>query len=102
MPTGRRGKAADLYNAFEIPDEAPQVQESEFYSADLQPPLRTFYTVPTGHDFTGEACEPSGFFFICYPTITPSRLEFYGDDAIPAWQGSFLMPILKTGALFRV
>ncbi|GAA4288830.1 glucose/sorbosone family PQQ-dependent dehydrogenase [Georgenia daeguensis] len=96
------GCTPEQYNAFDIPGTVPQMQESEFYSPDFQPPLRTFFTVPTGHDFSGEACEPSGLFFICYPTVAPSSLEFYDDDAIPGWENSFLMPTLKHGTLYRL
>ncbi|MGC5075469.1 glucose/sorbosone family PQQ-dependent dehydrogenase [Agrococcus sp. DT81.2] len=90
------------YDAFVIPDEVPQYQESSFDDPAFVQPLRTYYTVPSTHDFTGEACEPSGLFFICYPTIAPSSLDFYAMDAIPGWQDSFLMPTLKDGTVYRV
>jgi PQQ-dependent dehydrogenase (s-GDH family) len=94
--------APELYNGLEIPDAVPQRAEHELVAPNLVPPLRTFYTVPTGHDFTGEACEPSGLFFICFPTVAPSSLDFYDRDAIPGWDDSLLMPALKTGTLFRL
>ncbi|MFL4476769.1 glucose/sorbosone family PQQ-dependent dehydrogenase [Paeniglutamicibacter sp. ORCA_105] len=89
------------YDAFVIPDAVPQFAEHEF-RMDMVQPLRTYYTVPDTHDFQGDACEPSGLFFICYPTIAPSNLDFYGDDEIPGWEDSLLMTTLKTGAVFRV
>lgn len=90
------------YNAFVIPDAVPQFRESEFNDPAFVQPLRTYYTVPSTHDFSGEACEPSGLFFICYPTIAPSSLDFYAQDQIPGWQDSFLMPTLKDGTVYRV
>jgi PQQ-dependent dehydrogenase (s-GDH family) len=90
------------YNAFEIPDVVPQLPESAFNDPAFVQPLRTYYTVPSTHDFMGDACEPSGLFFICYPTIAPSSLDFYEQDAIPGWQESFLMPTLKDGTVYRV
>jgi len=92
----------ERYSAFEIPAAVPQMAEHEFTDPAFVPPLRTFYTVPTGHDFTGEACEPSGFFFICYPTVAPASLEFYDSEGIPGWGNSFLMPTLKHGTLYRL
>lgn len=90
------------YDAFVIPDVVPQLPESAFNDPAFVQPLRTYYTVPSTHDFSGEACEPSGLFFICYPTIAPSSLDFYAADAIPGWQESFLMPTLKDGTVYRV
>jgi PQQ-dependent dehydrogenase (s-GDH family) len=90
------------YDAFDIPTAVPQLPESAFNDPAFVQPLRTWYTVPSTHDFTGEACEPSGLFFICYPTIAPSSLDFYAHDEIPGWQASFLMPTLKDGTVYRV
>ncbi|WP_224760570.1 glucose/sorbosone family PQQ-dependent dehydrogenase [Salinibacterium sp. ZJ450] len=90
------------YDAFVIPDVVPQYIESDFNDPAFVQPLRTYYTVPSTHDFSGEACEPSGLFFICYPTIAPSSLDFYAQNAIPGWENSFLMPTLKDGQVYRV
>ncbi|MDI3331681.1 MAG: PQQ-dependent sugar dehydrogenase [Micrococcus sp.] len=89
------------YDAFTIPDSVPQYAEHEFREEMVQP-LRTYYTVPDGHDFQGDACESSGLWFICYPTIAPSNLDYYADDAIPGWEDSLLMTTLKAGVVFRV
>ncbi|MFD1505774.1 hypothetical protein FE374_00755 [Georgenia yuyongxinii] len=91
----------EQYNAFEIPDQVPQMAEHEFNAPNFVPPLRTFYTVPTGTDFSAEPCE-APLFFICYPTVAPSSLDWYEADAIPGWENSFLMPTLKLGTLFRL
>ena len=91
-----------LYDAFVIPDVVPQYEESSFNDPAFVQPLRTYYTVPSTHDFSGEACEPSGLFFICYPTIAPASLDFYAGDQIPGWKDSFLMPTLKDGTVYRV
>lgn len=57
------------YGRFVIPDVVPQFAEHEFQAANFIQPLRTYYTVPSTHAFQGSACETSGLFFICYPTI---------------------------------
>jgi PQQ-dependent dehydrogenase (s-GDH family) len=90
------------YDDIELPPEVPRAPEHDFHDPAFVPPLRTFFTVPSDYDFTGEACEPSQEFFICYPTVAPSSLDFYTGDAIPGWHGSFLMPSLKHGTLYRL
>jgi len=90
------------YDDIEIPAEVPRVPERDFHDPAFTPPLRTFFTVPSDYDFTGEACEPSKVFFICYPTVAPASLDLYTGDAIAGWDGSFLMPSLKYGTLFRL
>lgn len=85
-----------------IPDVVPQYPEHTFQAKNFVEPLRTYYTVPSTHDFQGDACESSGLFFICYPTIAPSSLDFYGKRAIPGWANSLLMPTLKDGTVYRV
>jgi len=90
------------YDGFNIPDEVPQYHEHDFTAANFVEPLRTYFTVADNHDFKGDACDPSGLYFICYPTIAPSSLEHYDESAIPGWEDSLLMPTLKSGELFRV
>jgi PQQ-dependent dehydrogenase (s-GDH family) len=93
------------YNAFVIPDDVPQLAESDFHPGNLVAPVRTFFTVPPEFDFLAQGekkCGPSGLYFICYPTVAPSNLDIYNMDAIPGWHDSFLMTTLKTGTLFRM
>jgi PQQ-dependent dehydrogenase (s-GDH family) len=90
------------YDAFVIPDVVPQYAEHTFEAKDFVQPLQTYYTVPSTHDFKGDACNGSGLYFICYPTIAPSSLDFYAKDAIPGWNNSLLMPTLKDGTVYRV
>jgi PQQ-dependent dehydrogenase (s-GDH family) len=92
------------YDPFVIPADVPQQAETDVHRRRLVAPVRTFYTVPAGFDFLAQAqrCAPSGFSFICYPTVAPSSLEHYGADAIAGWADSWLMPTLKRGTLFRM
>jgi PQQ-dependent dehydrogenase (s-GDH family) len=90
------------YDAFTIPASVPKSSESSFTDPAFVPPLRTFYTVPTGYDFTGDACDPSGLYFICYPTVAPSNLDYYASTGIPGWNNSLLMTTLKSGRVYRV
>ncbi|WP_108249525.1 glucose/sorbosone family PQQ-dependent dehydrogenase [Planctomonas deserti] len=90
------------YDEDRIPAAVPQQRESSFSDPAFVPPLRAYYTVPTGHDFTGSACDGSGYYFVCYPTIAPSSLDYYAGAAIPGWKDSLLMTTLKTGRVYRV
>lgn len=71
------------YDDFVIPGVVPRYDEHEFRAKNFVQPLRSYYTVSSTHDFQGDACEDSGPFFICHPTIAPSDLDYYGYDAIP-------------------
>jgi len=90
------------YDAYSIPASVPQSTESSFTDPAFVPPLRTYYTVPTGHDFRGDACDPSGQYYICYPTVAPSSLDYYDGPGIPGWDDSLLMTTLKSGKVYRV
>jgi PQQ-dependent dehydrogenase (s-GDH family) len=83
------------YSDYTIPPSVPQRLESA--TQDTEPPLRTFYTVDSDHDFT--ACGAS---HICWPTFAPSSLAIYTSTAIASWTGSFLLTSLKDGAVHRV
>lgn len=89
------------FDANVIPDGVPVQHELEWYDPDFQPPVKTFYTVADGHNFTDSTC--SDMPYLCWPTIAPSDVIYYPTDgAIPSWRGSLLITTLKTGALFRV
>jgi PQQ-dependent dehydrogenase (s-GDH family) len=90
------------YDAFTVPASVPKSTESSFTDPAFVSPLRTFYTVPTGYDFKGDACDPSGTYFICYPTVAPSNLDYYASTGIPGWNNSLLMTTLKSGRVYRV
>jgi glucose/arabinose dehydrogenase len=59
---------------------------------DFAPPLKTFFTVPTGYDKTrlGNA------------TVAPSGIDLYTSSAIPGWRNSLLMTAMMSGVVFRM
>lgn len=82
-----------------FPPSVPVMNESEFNAtANFVPPLRTFYTVENGYNFS----EPAGCGYVCWPTVAPSSLRLYSSDAIPGWNGTFLMPTLKAGRILQL
>jgi PQQ-dependent dehydrogenase (s-GDH family) len=90
------------YSDYELPTAVPQVEESAFTAAEFVPPLKTFYTVESSHDFQDDRCE--GNANICWPTIAPSSLELYsfGGQRLTGWTDSLLIPSLKHGTVYRV
>ena len=62
--------------------------------------MGTFSTVPEGYDFRDTDCR--GSYFICWPTVAPSSLDYYDGGGVPGWGPSLLMPSLKDGAVYRI
>lgn len=86
-----------------IPPSVPTLPESSFSSAAFMAPMRTFHTVPNGFNFQDPACAQDELFYICWPTVAPSSLDFYDSaTGIPGWQNSLLMTTLKDGTVYRV
>jgi hypothetical protein len=90
------------FSNYEIPSSIPQQKETDWHSPDFVPPLKTFYTVPTGYNFRNPNCPGSGS--ACWPSVAPSSLDSYagGPGGIPAWDHSLLMTTLKAGILYRL
>ncbi len=81
-----------------FPPTVPVMNESEFNATNFVPPIRTFYTVEDNYNFS----EPAGCGYVCWPTVAPSSLRLYNSDAIPGWNGTFLMPTLKAGRILQL
>ena len=87
--------AADTY----LPDSVRKTKESEFKAADFKPPLKTFFTVPTGYSFKDPHF--GDLAYLGYATIAPSSLAYYPDEGpIQAWRNSFLISTLKNGSIY--
>jgi PQQ-dependent dehydrogenase (s-GDH family) len=87
------------YADYEIPPSVPQEPESR-YGEPFVAPLATFHTVGSDHEFQDPTCAPT--YFLCWPTIAPSSLDYYGADGVPGWADSLLMPSLKEGTVYRL
>jgi PQQ-dependent dehydrogenase (s-GDH family) len=89
------------YNDFAIPESVPQQAESQAENGGSVPPVATFFTVDSDHEFADPKC--SEVYFICWPTLAPSSLEYYSaTDGVPGWSDSLLMPSLKYGTVYRL
>jgi PQQ-dependent dehydrogenase (s-GDH family) len=89
------------FSDYTIPASVPQQKESEWTDPNFAPPLLTFYTVESSHDFEDPKC--GGNANICWPTIAPSSLEVYAPakPALSGWTNSLLITSLKQGTVYR-
>lgn len=81
-----------------FPEGVPVMNESQFNATNFVPPIATFYTVENDYNFS----EPAGCGYVCWPTVAPSSIRLYASDAIPGWNGTFLMTTLKAGKIFHL
>jgi PQQ-dependent dehydrogenase (s-GDH family) len=90
------------YSDYVIPASVPQQKESDWAEPHFMPPLLTFYTVESSHEFEDPKCGDNAN--ICWPTIAPSSLEFYSaaQQALSGWSDSLLITSLKQGTVYRV
>lgn len=91
------------YDANVIPKEVPTQKESDWHADNFKPPMKTFYTVPQGYNFTDGHCKGSEAPYLCWPTIAPASITYYpADGAIESWQNSLLVTSLKDGGLYKM
>ncbi len=89
----------EFNNISPFPPTVPVMNESEFNATtNFVPPVGTFYTVENDYNFS----EPAGCGYVCWPTVAPSSLRLYTSNAIPGWNGTFLMTTLKAGEIFQL
>jgi PQQ-dependent dehydrogenase (s-GDH family) len=83
---------AELPYGGAVPDTVPQIRESDVDLPDFEPPLMTFFTVPSTHN-----ARASG-----NATAALTGLDVYTSDAIPGWNPSILVASLVSGTVFRI
>ena len=83
---------ADLSYGRVIPETVPQIRESEAELSNFEPPLQTFFTVPSTHN-----ARESG-----NATAALTGLDVYTSNAIPGWNPSLLVASLVSGTIFRI
>jgi hypothetical protein len=93
-----------VYSDYVIPPTVPQTPESAWSHPDFTPPIRTFFTVPTGFQFVDPKCAAPGSGFACWPTIAPSSVDIYTSPrhGVPGWANSLLITTLKHGTVYRL
>jgi PQQ-dependent dehydrogenase (s-GDH family) len=83
---------ASLAYGRDVPDTVPRTLESSVNLPDFAPPLKTFFTVPTGYDVRklGNA------------TAALTGLDVYSSSAIPGWSPSILVCGMQSGVIYRI
>ncbi len=91
------------YGTDRIPDSVPQQKETDWTETTV-PPIHTFGTVDSGHNFADRKCAEGVLYYVCWPTVAPSSLAYYParPDGIPAWSDSLVMTNLKDGTVFHL
>ncbi|MDO5651189.1 MAG: PQQ-dependent sugar dehydrogenase [Moraxella sp.] len=89
-----------VYIGVDAHPSVPVMQELDFVADNLVFPAKTFYTVPTGYDFTDAKCEVS---YLCWPTVATTSIAYYPKDGkIKSLQNSLLVTGVKTGTLYQL
>ena len=89
------------YDDYDVPAGVPRGPlETQWIEPDYVEPLKTFYTVPTGHNFKDRACGEE--FDLCWPSIAPASIEYLPPEGAPTPQlaNALLVPSLKNGAVY--
>jgi len=83
---------ANLEYGRDVPSSVPRTKESDVNLADFAPPIKAFFTVPTGYDVRvlGNA------------TAALAGLDVYASPAIPGWSPSILVAGMASGAIYRI
>ncbi|MEV4318174.1 glucose/sorbosone family PQQ-dependent dehydrogenase [Actinocrispum sp. NPDC049592] len=87
------------FSDFEIPPSVPVTRESAWSNRDFVPPIRTFHTVPSDHNFKDPKCAEDEQWYLCWPTVAPAGLDYVPRGG---YRNSLLMPALKDGTVYRL
>lgn len=97
--------ASLTFSDYIIPSSVPVSNETSWTHPDFQAPIKTLFTVGNSFNFQDPACAlPVPNYFICWPTIAPSSLDYYPsyEGSIPGWENSLLAVSLKNGCVYRM
>lgn len=88
--------------------------ESEFANEALiaetfsySDPIASFFAVPQSEVstlYTNDLNNTPPFdnYYLQYPSVAPSGIDYYDSDAIPGWKNSLLVANLKVGSMYRI
>ena len=94
-------------NGTEAPSQVPVTPQSDFHDSDYVQPLKTLFAADPDKlksEFNNPVCADRGLYYICWPTIAPSSVAYYGGfrAGVPGWDHSLLVTSLKRGVLYRI
>lgn len=84
--------ASVRFNLVNPPPSVPRQKESDVHLRDFTPPVKTFFTVPTGYDLRA----------LGNATAAPAGMKVYTSRAIPGWRNSLLLTTMISGVVFRL
>jgi len=76
----------------DVPSTVPRTKESDVNLPDFTPPLKAFFTVPTGYDVRA----------LGNATAALGGLDVYASPAIPGWNPSILVAGMASGTIYRM
>jgi len=83
---------ASLTYGRDVPATVPRTKESAVNLPDFTPPLKAFFTVPTGYDVRA----------LGNATAALAGLDVYASPAIPGWNPSILVAGMASGTIYRI
>jgi len=94
-------------NGTKVPPNVPVTRQSDFHDFDYVAPLKTLFAADPEKldtEFHNPVCADGHLYYICWPTIAPSSVAYYGHfgSGVPGWNHSLLVSSLKRGVLYRV
>jgi PQQ-dependent dehydrogenase (s-GDH family) len=93
--------ASLTYDDYHVPAPVPLgPTETQWNDPDYVEPRKTFYTVPTGHNFQDPACAEE--YDLCWPSIAPASIDYMPGTGAPNPElaNALLVPSLKNGAIY--
>lgn len=94
-------------NGMEVSSRVPVMRQSEFHDPNYVAPLKTLFAADPEDlktEFNNPVCADKNLYYMCWPTIAPSSVAYYGGfkAGAPGWQHSLLITSLKRGVIYRV
>jgi PQQ-dependent dehydrogenase (s-GDH family) len=83
---------AQLSYGRDVPSTVPRTKESDVNLPDFTPPLKAFFTVPTGYDVRA----------LGNATAALAGLDVYSSPVIPGWNPSILVAGMAAGTIYRI
>jgi PQQ-dependent dehydrogenase (s-GDH family) len=90
-----------------VPVIPSEVAEANALGAAYMEPIGSYFpvdkaTVSTIYTNDENDTPPFDNYYLSWPTIAPSGIDYYGSNAIPGWNNSLLVTALKLGRVYRL
>ena len=97
-----QGMSDPAENGLDVPPQVPVKRQSEFHDPNYVRRFKTLFAANADRldtEFKNPVCADRNLYYICWPTIAPSSVAYYGGFAKgpPGWDHSLLITSLKRG-----